>query len=94
MQLGTLMDGCHMLSADCNGSLELPAAHMVPVTQCRAHGRLPVSHAPFVSVVHFCAQTENIRIAFIDEIPPGKSSVSFRLNVVRGLGCVAHAWAA
>jgi len=25
--------------------------------------------------------TENIRIAYIDEIPPGKSTVSFRLNV-------------
>lgn len=31
-------------------------------------------------------QTENIRIAYIDEIPPGKSSVSFRLNVVGGAG--------
>lgn len=27
-------------------------------------------------------QTENIRIAYIDEIPPGTSSVSFKLNVV------------
>jgi len=27
-------------------------------------------------------QTENIRIAYIDEIPPGNSNVSFRLNVV------------
>jgi hypothetical protein len=28
------------------------------------------------------AQTENIRIAYIDEIPAGKSSVTFKLNVV------------
>lgn len=44
-------------------------------------------------------QTENIRIAYIDEIPAGKSSVSFRLNVVRAVCCsvllaqhLGHVW--
>lgn len=30
----------------------------------------------------FMPQTENIRIAYIDEIPAGTSSVTFKLNVV------------
>lgn len=40
-------------------------------------------------------QTENIRIAYIDEIPPGQSNISFKLNVVSCL-CLrvseGHAW--
>jgi hypothetical protein len=46
-------------------------------------------------------QTENIRIAYIDEIPPGKSTVTFKLNVVsccrvpqRGMWRQAARWQA